>query len=359
MKIIQLGGAFHQSFFIEELCLNQFDVECLDNIPDNPGHNYATRSHNISIIDTDKIKNIFGKEDIVFSSYGSDIAEFSRSILTKEKGNHLRLLKKISARKFLKKVFSNQNQPNIKIANLKEDINIKNCLIKPNISSGSKGIHLINSKIRISDAIKNAQAISIDGVAVLEEYINNDGNKYYCEGLIIKNNIFLVIGCSTSSNATLNWDGSVQIKENNILFYTELSYDFLIGLLKDCILKMAAVLDKDSFAFNIDFFINHGDIIIIEFALRPGGNLLPLVLEHTYGINHSLSYLSILKGNPQIIYRKNKFLKIDSTKCLNISITKDINSNDIKKQVNNIITLKRKYSHQVNQEKLIGRIYGT
>ena len=149
MKIIQLGGAFHQSFFIEELCLNQFHVECLDNIPDNPGHNYATCSHNISITDTHKINKIFDKEDIVFSSYGSDIAEFSRSILTNEKGNHLRLLKKISARNFLRKVFSNQNQPNIKIANLKEDINFKSCVIKPNISSGSKGVELINSKIRM------------------------------------------------------------------------------------------------------------------------------------------------------------------------------------------------------------------
>ena len=57
MKILQLGGAFHQSFFIDELTLNNYHVECLDNINLNPGHNYAKLSHNISIIDIENIKH--------------------------------------------------------------------------------------------------------------------------------------------------------------------------------------------------------------------------------------------------------------------------------------------------------------
>tara|TARA_B100000886_G_scaffold340156_2_gene308195 strand:+ start:565 stop:1647 length:1083 start_codon:yes stop_codon:yes gene_type:complete len=358
-KILQLGGSFHQSFFIEELIKNDYHVDCLDNVPDNPGHYYAKNSYNISITDIDKIKKIITNENYIISSYGSDIAEISRNILLGETGNHLKLFEKHSARMFLKKVFINQRQPDIKIADFKEDKLKNSCVIKPNISSGSKGVFIINSSNKIRNAINIARNISKDGVAILEEYINNDGNKYYCEGLIINNNILLVYGCSKSSTQSLTWDGSSQITENNISLYTNMSYKEIFNLLKVCIMKLSKAISKDSFAFNIDFFINGKEIVIIEFATRPGGNLLPLVLEHSYNINYSLTYLSILKGNPKIIYRKIPFLPIVTQKAINISISanktlKDKNQNN----EDNMVTFKRPSSKN-NSHQLAALIYGS
>ncbi len=359
MKVLQLGGAFHQSFFIDELTLNNYYVECLDNIPINPGHNYAKISHNISITDIENIKKVIQNKKFIVSSYGSDIAELSRNLIIGDKGKHINLLKKLSARRLLKKVFIDQKQPNIKIANLDENYQENYCVIKPNISSGSKGISLISSAEKIKNAIKIAQERSIDGVAVIEEFIENDGNKYYCEGLLINNIIYLVMGCSKSSSGTIEWDGSIQITEENVSCFTNLSYEYLEKLLTDSILKMSDAVSKSSFAFNIDFFINNGKIIIIEFATRPGGNLLPLVLEHKYRINHSLSYLSILEGRPQLIYRDRPVWNIDPKKIIQISIIKYIFSEEIEMlKADNIIILKRKYSDQVKSEKLAALIYG-
>ena len=360
MKVLQLGGAFHQSFFIDELILNNYYVECLDNIPINPGHNYAKISHNISITDIENIKKIIRNEKFIVSSYGSDIAELSRNLIIGDKGKHINLLKKLSARRLLKKVFIDQKQPNIKIANLNENYQKNYCVIKPNISSGSKGISLVTSPQKIKNAIKKAQEFSIDGVAIIEEYIKNDGNKYYCEGLLIKNNLYLVIGCSKSSSGTIKWDGSVQITEDNISSFTNLSYAYLENLLMDSILKMSSAITRSSFAFNIDFYINDEKIIIIEFATRPGGNLLPLVLEHRYGINHSLSYLSILEGCPEVIYRNTPVFKIDSKKPITISIIKYIFMKELElHKEDNMIILKRKYSDKGNSEKLAALIHGT
>ena len=105
MKILQLGGAFHQSFFVEELAANNYFVECLDNLPNNPGHSYAEKSYNISITDIKKIKEILTQDNYIISSYGSDLAELSRNKLVEDNGSHINLLMKYSARLFLQKVF--------------------------------------------------------------------------------------------------------------------------------------------------------------------------------------------------------------------------------------------------------------
>ena len=96
----------------------EFNVACLDNVRQNPGHLYSSISFNISITKISEIKKILADEDYIISSYGSDIAELIRNILIGDYGNHMNLLKKFSARLFLKEVFSNENQPNIKLTNL-------------------------------------------------------------------------------------------------------------------------------------------------------------------------------------------------------------------------------------------------
>ena len=199
MKIIQLGGAFHQSFFIEEIKKFGYIVYCLDNVPYNPGHFYADNSFNISTTNIKEIKKIISKDKFILSSFGSDLGERTRIILTEGDSPKLKLFTKHDSRKLLKKTFQNQNQPNIKFASLTEQKSERTLVVKPNISSGSKGVSIIAPNNELFGAIKEAQKISLDNKAVIEEYVINDGKKYYCEGLVINKEIFLVIGFSTSS----------------------------------------------------------------------------------------------------------------------------------------------------------------
>jgi hypothetical protein len=357
MKILQLGGAFHQSFFVEELAANNYFVECLDNLPNNPGHSYAEKS---SITDIKKIKEILTQDNYIISSYGSDLAELSRNKLVEDNGSHINLLMKYSARLFLQKVLGKKNQPNIKIAELNTTLSNKSYVVKPNISSGSKNVSIVKSGLNVKEAIKSAQSISLDGLAVIEDYIENDGNKYYCEGIIVNNEIKIVFGCSKSSKNNLIWDGSIQIRKQNICLYNSISYEFIENFLKDCVSKIALEINKSSFAFNIDFFIRDKEIFIIEFAPRPGGNLLPAVLEHTFGINYSLTYFSILKGEPKIFYREKPIFNIDIKKSLNISIMEEDRYNNLDpNKRTNIITLKRNYRSNSSSEKLLAIVYGT
>ena len=172
MKVLQLGGAFHQSFFIDELISNNYHVECLDNRPDNPGHNYAKLSHNISIRDVKNIKKIVQNQNFIISSYGSDIAELTRNTIIGEQGKQINLLKKLSARNLLQEVFIDQKQPKIKIAELDKQYNKEYCVIKPNISSGSKGISIIRSEKEIETAIRTKAGLiskKIEGNPVTKE----------------------------------------------------------------------------------------------------------------------------------------------------------------------------------------------
>ncbi len=361
MRILQLGAAFHQAFFIEELIKNGYVVESISKYPEDPGHVYSSKSYNISITDIDNIKRVHSNSDYILSSYGSDIAELTRLIITKDETPQIKLLKKDTARNFLKQVYPSQRQPNIRIAKRNEKLSTKWRVVKPNISSGSKGVAIIKENSPINEFIKIARDISVDNMAVIEEYINNDGRKYYCEGLIINSEIFLVIGVSKSSLNSLIWDGSEQITKQNISSYIDIPYHYLIENLKECILMMSKSVNKNSFAFNIDFMIYNNEVVIVEFSLRPGGNLLPYVVEHTFNINYCLTYLSILLDKPKVVHNINPIFNISPEKAINISIMQNQHSSKSHPRCvpsEFIHILKRRYLNWDTDRNLIAEIYG-
>ena len=100
-------------------------------------------------------------------------------------------------------------------------------------------------------------------------------------------------------------------------------------------------------------------IIIIEFSLRPGGNLLPFVLEHTFNINYCLTYLSILQEKPNVVFHKSPPFTISADKALNISIMQNYRSNSfISMNEENVLMLSRDYLNPKNPKNLTAKIYG-
>ena len=335
MIICQLGGAFHQSLFINDLVEAQLVVECIDNIPSNFGHIVAQKNFDCSITDTQNLSKYLDQKDdsYIISSYGSDIAELARLNLLNSNCSSMSLLTKYSARLLLREIFPDQPQPEIYLVNDITDEFLKkssNYYVKPNISSGSKGVVCLNdmSYACSKQSILNAQQISLDDKAVIETVIPNNGFKYYCEGIKCGNSILLTIGVSLSSNKNLVWDGSIQIQESNSRKYCVVDYNQVINKLKDVVWVISSAIDRVSFPFNIDFFLHPSseEPIILEFAPRAGGNFLHVALEHIHKLDYARTYLSIYDEQkvPTLYYRESpRFANISSDMPLRIQIHKN------------------------------------
>lgn len=343
MMIVQLGAAFHQSLFIQDCIDLGYPVVTLDNRPSNYGHSIASSSINRSITDTNFLNSYFVSENTIFSPYGSDVAMLSWLQLNRNQiaFKHLSdLCKKDTSRKFLQSCFSNHDlhlQPNIYLCNEKAELSYlqltDRIIVKPNISSGSKGVTIVNDIYEAEKVFDTASTYSIDKRVVLEEFVPNNGLKFFGEGFKIKQEVYFVFGLSTSSDSSLTLDGSILFTKENCHHFTGYEYSYLFGLLKDTFSCVFDKLNSDStqsFAFNVDFYLIDNKVFVIEFAPRPGGNFLSLYLEYVYDIDYTSTYLSMISPMrlPELCQRKCRFMS-HSFRSTPISISISKNSKPI------------------------------
>jgi hypothetical protein len=185
-------------------------------------------------------------------------------------------------------------------------------VVKPNISSGSKGVSICSKDCLTQDILNLASTQSLDGQLVIEEYIPNDGNKYFCEGLKCDSNLYLAFGLSTSLNNDLLWDGSTLFTHVNCTRICGMEYNLLLSKLTRIIGRLIEHLGLQNLSylpFNIDFFIHDADLYVIEFAPRPGGNFLHLYLEYLYDINYAETFISSFLHNTPLPAYGSPYLK--------------------------------------------------
>ena len=330
MNILQLGASFHQSLFI--LSCSKSDslnsIITLDNRPNNYGHSFSSRSIDHSITDSRAVYFHAQSAKAHLSAYGSDIAMLTLTEITIcPLTRSLRALCiKSEARPLLQKIWP-KYQPRIITHEMGlldlEYLRSDKIVVKPNISSGSKGVSICQKDSLTQNILNMASAHSLDGKLVVEEYIPNDGNKYFCEGIMCNSRLYIAVGKSTSLDNSLIWDGSILFTKSNCYSFCGLKYARLIEKLSDSINELLRHLGLDSFAylpFNIDFFVKGKDIFIIEFAPRPGGNFLHLYLEYLYDIDYAETFIQALGNNVDLPINGSPYLKPGNTPlCIQIS----------------------------------------
>lgn len=333
MEVLQLGASFQQSLFIWDCMTYGHNVHTLDNRPENYGHKISKESINISTTDVDTIRGIITSQDYIISAYGSDI-----SMLTLIDLGDSPLLKalrslclKTSARRLFRKIWGSKQPRLITQKDYQDGIRLDSdiVVVKPNLSSGSKGVTVIPVHSLDMNLVNDVAAISLDAEAIIEEYMPNDGNKYFCEGIKCKNDLMIVFGLSTSSNSNLLWDGSILFTESNCYDFTGLDYVCIRNQLEEKILELLSTLEVSSIqflSFNIDFFINSNNIVLIEFAPRPGGNFLPLYLEYVYNINYAETVLQSTLADGIIVAGSTHFMRVSSKQALRINISNSISA---------------------------------
>lgn len=331
-----MGGAVHQANFLAYLQQNcsQLDLICLDPFHENPGHIFADRSIYSSY--TNLGSYVFSHSNTLISTFGSDNAEYI--YLTSSFGEHiidrdirLQLLTKSSSRALFSQIIpQNSVSWHEKIESTDHffesfsNHRSQKIVVKPNISSGSKGVFIVDSDDDFNlyrKKLNDSFGISMDNSIHVEPYVPNSGIKYYCEGIYSKGKLYIILGQSIMGGAEgLTPIGSVylaQLSPEMITSDTPPLYANLLKCLKEFFSKS---LISDTF-FNCDFFETFdNNVHLIELSPRPGGNFLPVVFGYIWDINFFDYYYQYLitrsiRNIPSTSFSQNPISILVSMNC--------------------------------------------
>ena len=257
-----------------------YRVITTDNVPNNPGHKLADKSYKISTTEKEAVLNIACQEKINgIIAACTDVAVPTAAYVAERlslPGPPLEtaniVIDKLAFREFL----GNHRFPVPEFYPIIPDFSLdglfqeSNWIIKPDRSSGCKGIFILRSEEDFYQRLPETLSFSPMGRAVLERYI--EGFQGTCEG-ILKNGelaLTLVLDRQTAPFPyTATWGHHVP---------TKLAPHFkerLFSILKD-IWRILRVTDGP---FDCDFVVSNDEVYILELTPRIGGNSITKLLQ--------------------------------------------------------------------------------
>lgn len=292
-KILLLGGSTQQiPAIVYAKSIGLFTILC-DFIPDNPGQHYADQFFCISTTDKEAILQVAeteGVEGIV--SYASDPAAPTAAYVAEKLGLPTNPYKSVQilSQKDQFRIFLKENGFNCPHAEsfTTKDAALSNIrkfnlpiMIKPNDSSGSKGVNRANDLDVCEKYIDLAFENSRQKMIIIEEFI-------------VQDHPYMIAGdCFVEDGEVVFWGflNSHREKTGNPFVPVGTSYPMTLSparieRVKEAIERLFRLLDIQFGAFNIEVMIDQNeDVYIVEIGPRNGGNMIPDLLYMATGID--------------------------------------------------------------------------
>jgi biotin carboxylase len=282
MKLLALGASNYQVPTILKAKSLGHTVVTSDNVPDNPGHKLASISYNVDTTDIPAITAIAVKEKVDgVISPATDVAVPTAASVSEtlnlpgpRLASALTMTDKSKFRDFLEI----NGLPTPRCYPFWEPIFPSQCpmdsgpwIIKPNRSSGSKGVFRISSPEEFTRHALDTLGYSLDKSAVLEQYIS--GSQHTGEG-IIENGVVKTLLITDRETAPSPYVATWAHKVPTSLSKSEQAnvVGFLNGLL--------ALLRLQKGPFDCDFVVtSQGAVHMLEISPRIGGNSLSTLFD--------------------------------------------------------------------------------
>lgn len=290
MKVLFLGAGPSQVPPIRLAKEMGYTIITCDNIPSNPGHYYADKVLNISILNSYEILRealVIGVDSVL--SYASDAGCITQMIVCEALGlphNPLEVIN-ILTNKFLFRKFLNNNgiqESTFELVSRGDEDKILDCIdinskkiIKPVDSNGSRGVSLAINKNELKIAIDIGFKYSRSGNIVIEDFFEKKGFQVCGDGFFDNNKILYI----AFGDGWFYKDSFVPFAESFPGTHTNKFY-------LNTLIKIEKILQKLNFkigAFNFDV-INVKDVpYVIEIAPRSGGNYISNVIKEYEGVD--------------------------------------------------------------------------
>jgi len=274
--LLVLAAAIYQIPAIETAKRLGYRVITTDNAPANPGHALAHASFRVDTTDVTGVLALAQRQHISgVIAPATDVAVTTAAHVAEQL--HLPgpppaaacvLTQKYQFREFLRQagfgcprallVNDNQVPDGVRFDG-------RPWLVKPNRSSGSKGVFVVSTRDEFAAHVAESRAFSLDRTAVLEEFI--DGTQHTCNGVLQSGRIALAL-LTDRDTAPKPYTTTTGHRVPTRL--PEAAQRAALRMIED----VFACLSVTSGPFDCDFVASDGRIVLIEMAPRLGGNSL-------------------------------------------------------------------------------------
>jgi len=285
--LLVLGASFYQLDTINTAKRLGYRVVVTDNVPANPGHSIADASYVVDTTDRAAVLDLARRERIsgiiapctdVAVPTAAHVAERLNLPGPPEASADI-LCSKLLFREFL----SNHGLPYPQMHRLNHGRPLDPSLftagpwvMKPDRSSGSKGIFIISSEAEFSQRLPETLAFSPTRSGILERFI--DGHQGTCEG-ILKNGRLAMTWVMDRMTADPPY---VVTRGQNLP--TRLSATVCASLF-EVLERIFAILRVTDGPFDCDFVVSSEGVFILEMTPRLGGNSIGPLLHKACGFD--------------------------------------------------------------------------
>lgn len=290
MKTIMIIGAGNaQVPLIEAAKKENYHTIVCDLNPEAPGVSIADEYFRVSTKDRDSLLNVAEKNHIdgivANSEYAmcdaAYIAENLNLIGNPEQGISI-LSSKSRFREMQKEI--GLFTPRFMVIESAEQLNLKDIafpvIIKPDESSGSRGVNLITDPDDMENMLNTARKFSRNGKMIIEEYIPMPFRS------VIEGEIYI-------NNGEILWDGLFQTIRSESVPRRPMTYIFPLtetkertDIAKKALIKVFCAAGIVHGEFNVELYItDEGVPFIIEINPRQGGYDLPQYVKEHCGID--------------------------------------------------------------------------
>lgn len=306
--LLILAASVYQLDVISTAKRMGYYVITVDNILSNPGHRLADKSYNIDITDHEAILAIARYEKIhgviaACTDVGVPTAAYIAhccQLTGPPWPESLILTNKILFRRFLtKEGFPTPKHFKIKNnTSISKDFFKKKWIIKPDHSSGSKGIFIIDSLPDFQKRKPECLFFSPNSSAIMEQFL--DGDQKTCEGIIrngrVKN--YVITDRQTVAHpfaVTCGHRVPSNVQNEAVLNDLIIQLDRIFSLLR-----------VDNCLFDCDFVFYNEQVYILEVTPRLGGNSLSRLFKHALRFDMVEYGIQLACGNadPNICFEK-------------------------------------------------------
>ena len=268
-------------------------VVTLDNRPDNPGHREADKSYDIDTTDLEAVLEAARRErvDGVIAAC-TDVAVPTAAFVARELGlpgpplESTRVAcSKIRFREFLAVhglpvprsfMIDSVQAPDAAL------FNDRRWILKPDQSSGSKGIFVVRSRGEFIERLPQMLSHSPTGTGILEEFI--EGHQGTCEAVLSCAGLALTC-ISDRATAELPY-----VATRGHFLPTRLPADAQSNLLAE-LAKVCGLLGITAGPVDCDFVASGDQVYILELSPRMGGNCISALMRQALGfdlVEHSV-----------------------------------------------------------------------
>ena len=292
-----LGASWLQVPAIKYAVSQGYHVITCDNRPGNPGHALAMETYDVSTTDQQGVLELAArlKVDGVVA-YASDPSVPAAAYAASKLGlpGNPPASVDLLTHKDAYRTFLRDNQfvtPNFfsastlheaqqRFADLRPPV-----MVKPVDSSGSKGVSRINHIDELPKAFAKAIKFSRCSRVICEEYFERVGHQITGDGFIVDGE--LAFFCLSHEHYNLTLSSIVPVGES--FPWQAVPPDATAEQtrkIRDEVERLIRLLDLQVGAFNVEIRINsRGEIHLLEFGPRNGGNWMPEAIRETTGVD--------------------------------------------------------------------------